>query len=228
MKLTLFLLVSLAVTANAYSKDLTQHISNGTIFVGGSKASKQILIKQANKTSQLTNFSNWENIQELYVSPDKHYLIAYHRADKEKFYKITLYDLNRRISVATTAPGVACLDIKWLDNKILFISGATGIGTIVYVYNYNLKKQFDLVVGYLYIDTEHAVSFTYPVYAANDGQFTMYSLKTGEKGKSFDFKQKIKEGYILDSAKNIRGKTYKFVLWTLKTHKKVIIEKTLD
>ncbi len=228
MRIMLAVLLFTGFFADACANNLEIPFSKGKVYVAGSKGSIQLFVHQSNNTYQLSHYSRWETIDKLFVSPDDKYLLVYHRANKEKNYLVTLYELKSRVVIGNAAPGLACNDVKWFHGKILFISGATGSGTFVLAYNYKLKKLFDMNVGYLFIDTKNEICFSYPVYSADDGIFTLYSLDTGEKKSSFDFKEKIKEGYILDSVKNNSDKTYNFVLWTLETHKKVTVLKRFD
>lgn len=228
MRILLVMCALAIVSTNAYSRELVTHIDDGTIYVSKNKASIQIYINQHNKVHQLSNFSNWEKIESLFVSPNKKYLIAYHKADKKSHYRVTLFDIDKRVAIADTAPGMACDDIQWFKDRILFITGTTGGGTIVYVYNYNLKKLFDMGGGRLFIDVKNGISFSYPTYSADDGMFTEYDLNTGAKIRDFNFKKEVGEGYICDSVSPIGERTYQLVLWTLSTHKHITVKETFD
>lgn len=228
MRIVLVLVFLTTFTANGYSQELAYQIADGYVYVGGSKASRQVFIAQNDSTYRLSNYANWENIDELFVSPDKNYLIVYHRADKERFYRITLYDLQERIAVATTAPGMACHDLKWFADKILFISGWTGLGTFVFVYNYNLVKLFNMRGDRLFIDAENAICFSYPVNGFQDGIFTEYDLGTGAAIGDFDFGEEANDNYVCRSVSFVGNRTYQFDLWTLETHKTITVKKSFD
>ena len=42
--------------------------------------------------NQITNFKNWELIQDFYISPDNKKMLVYHRPDKAKAFRMTLYN----------------------------------------------------------------------------------------------------------------------------------------
>lgn len=207
---------------------LAYPINNGTVFVSGKKSSKQIFIKTNDALFQLSKFANWENIQSLYISPNEKYLIAYHRADKDNYYRITLYDLDLRIRLAETAPGMACFGIKWFIDNILFFTGTSGSGTSLFGYDYNLTKLFDINGPKFYIDLEEGICFSYPVYSAENGVFTVYDINNGAIKMKFDYGMQTNEDYVCDSVVFKGKRTYQLVLKTLKTNRNITVEKTFE
>jgi hypothetical protein len=228
LRILIILFSLIMFSVSAFSNELTFPIENGTVYVGGKSYSKQVFINQNNKQHQLSNFANWENISSLYVSPNKKFLIVYHKADKERSYRITLYDIEKRALLADARPGMACYDIQWFNNKILFITGTSGSGTIVYVYDYNLEKMFSISDYRLFIDVEDGTCFSYPGLSIENGLFTEYDLASGIELTTFDFKTEVNGDYICESISKIGKKTYQLVLLMYEMNKKIKVIKTFD
>ena len=57
--------------------------------IDGKPYNKQIYDENNN---QITNFKNWELIQDFYISPDNKKMLVYHRPDKAKAFRMTLYN----------------------------------------------------------------------------------------------------------------------------------------
>ncbi len=94
--------------------------------IDGKSYSKQIYDEYNN---QITNFKNWELIQDFYISPDNKKMLVYHRPDKEKAFLMTLYDLESKKIIAECEPGWACHDIKWTKDFLIKVWGTSGGGT---------------------------------------------------------------------------------------------------
>jgi WD40 repeat protein len=227
MRIIVVIALILGHSTNLFSQGLEHTTDNGTVYVGGKSHSKQIFTDQNGTTYKLSNFKNWENIRDLYLSPDQKYLIVYHRADKERFHRITLYNLTTLETTSNTAPGMNCRGVKWLSDRILFITGTTGSGTIIFAYDYKLTKLFKTGGGRLYIDIENTIFIRYPTFSADDGIFSVFNLKTGDKVSEFNFYEAVKENYICMSVSYLGDGTYQFVLQTLETSKTATVTKFL-
>ena len=94
--------------------------------IDGKSYSKQIYDENNN---QITNFKNWELIQDFYISPDNKKMLVYHRPDKAKAFLMTLYDLESKKIIAECEPGWACHDIKWTKDFLIKVWGTSGGGT---------------------------------------------------------------------------------------------------
>lgn len=57
--------------------------------IDGKPYNKQIYDENNN---QITNFKNRELIQDFYISPDNKKMLVYHRPDKAKAFRMTLYN----------------------------------------------------------------------------------------------------------------------------------------
>lgn len=78
--------------------------------IDGKSYSKQIYDENNNR---ITNFKNWELVQDFYISPDNKKMLVYHRPNKAKAFLMTLYDLKTNKIIAECEPGWACQDVKW-------------------------------------------------------------------------------------------------------------------
>jgi len=84
--------------------------------IDGKLYNKQIYDENNN---QITNFKNWELIQDFYISPDNKKMLVYHRPDKAKAFLMTLYNLKTKKIIAECEPGWACDDVKWTKNYLI-------------------------------------------------------------------------------------------------------------
>ena len=93
--------------------------------IDGKLYNKQIYDENNN---QITNFKNWELIQDFYISPDNKKMLVYHRPDKAKAFLMTLYNLKTKKIIAECEPGWACDDVKWTKNYLIKVWGTSGGG----------------------------------------------------------------------------------------------------
>lgn len=107
--------------------------------IDGKSYSKQIYDENSN---QITNFKNWELIQDFYISPDNKKMLVYHRPDKAKAFLMTLYDLESKKIIAECEPGWACDDIKWTKDFLIKVWGTSGGGTR---FEYRSYKDLSIV-----------------------------------------------------------------------------------
>ncbi len=107
--------------------------------IDGKSYSKQIYDENNN---QITNFKNWELIQDFYISPDNKKMLVYHRPDKAKAFLMTLYDLESKKIIAECEPGWACHDIKWTKDFLIKVWGTSGGGTR---FEYRSYKDLSIV-----------------------------------------------------------------------------------
>lgn len=107
--------------------------------IDGKSYSKQIYDENNN---QITNFKNWELIQDFYISPDNKKMLVYHKPDKAKAYLMTLYDLEPIQIIAECEPGWACHDIKWTKDFLIKVWGTSGGGTR---FEYRSYKDLSIV-----------------------------------------------------------------------------------
>ena len=93
--------------------------------IDGKPYNKQIYDENNN---QITNFKNWELIQDFYISPDNKKMLVYHRPDKAKAFLMTLYNLETQKIIAECEPGWACHDVKWTKNYLIKVWSTSGGG----------------------------------------------------------------------------------------------------
>jgi len=162
----------------------------------------------------------------MYVSPNQKYVIVYHRADKEKFCRLTLYDIEKKLELADTAPGMQCDNIMWFKYMILFVTGTSG-GETVRAYNYNLISLYEICSPpQIYINLEEGICFSYPIFSAEDGVFTRYDLNNGDVLEEFDYMARVHVNYVCRSVKYKGNRTYQFELETFDPDSIVTVSKT--
>ncbi|AAS70177.1 hypothetical protein GS518_07870 [Leptospira interrogans] len=181
---------------------------DGEIVVNGKAYNRQIYFRH----KKLSHFANWENIEKLFLSPDKKSLVVYHRADKEKFYRLTLFRFETRnhTLVRSIQPGMACHDLFWYRDKIIFKTGTTGGGTYLTYYDKNLKKINEINSYHFYVDRSLGIALASPVYGPDDGKFWIYSLYSGKIIETFDYKKEMNENYTITDLKKIGA--HKFMI----------------
>jgi len=107
--------------------------------IDGKSYSKQIYDENNNR---ITNFKNWELIQDFYISPDNKKMLVYHRPNKAKAFLMTLYDLKTNKIIAECEPGWACQDVKWTKDYLIKVWGTSGGGTR---FEYRSYKNLSIV-----------------------------------------------------------------------------------
>ncbi|WP_235596795.1 hypothetical protein [Leptospira alstonii] len=183
---------------------------DGEIVVKGKAYNRQIYFKHGKITRKLSHFANWENLDKLFLSPDKKELVVYHRADKEKFYRLTLFRLEKRnqTSIRSIRPGMACHNLFWYKDKIIFETGTTGGGTYLTYYDKNLKKINEINSYNFYIDPSLGIALGQPVHGPDDGKFWIYSLHSGKVIETFDYKKEMNGLYQVTDLKKIDDRRF--------------------
>ena len=165
---------------------------------------------------QITNFKNWERIDGLYVSPDNTKMLVWHRPDKAKAYLITLYDLQTNSIIAECEPGMACFEVVWTKNYLIYVWATTGGGTRFQYRNYNTLAVEKSISAYFPFEDEEEnilidASF---YYCENDISFYDFSngnlLKTINLIDVLEQKGIYTSGTSVTDIKKVGTKKYKF------------------
>ncbi len=162
--------------------------------IDGKSYSKQIYDENNN---QITNFKNWELIQDFYISPDNKKMLVYHRPDKAKAFLMTLYDLESKKIIAECEPGWACDDIKWTKDFLIKVWGTSGGGTRFEYRRYEDLSIVRVVTSYIpFKDVEDNVLIDPDSMMR---KIVFYNYADGTELKTFDCIKELEEKNIYAS-----------------------------
>ena len=151
--------------------------------IDGKSYNKQIF---DDKNNQITNFANWELIQDFYVSPDETKMLVYHRPDKAKAFLITLYNLQTKKIIAEVEPGWGCYGIQWTKDYLIYIWRTSGGGVRYEYRDYETLAIEKVVQSYLFfqdLEENLLIDIKYFTAGLRDG-IIAYNYSDGTKLKS--------------------------------------------
>ncbi|MDD5928501.1 MAG: hypothetical protein PUC37_01735 [Spirochaetales bacterium] len=159
-----------------------EHDKDQKYRIDGKSYNKQIF---DDKNNQITNFANWELIQDFYVSPDETKMLVYHRPDKAKAFLITLYNLQTKKIIAEVEPGWRCYGIRWTKDYLIYIWGTSGGGERYEYRDYETLAIEKVVQSYLFFeDLEENLLIDTKYYRPSANGITFYNYSDGTKLKS--------------------------------------------
>lgn len=204
---TIFVSLLVLCPAAVYSQEAGSGDS-GKVTVKGPSYNRQVYAKTNQVNVRVTNFEKWELIESLFVSPDNIKLLVYHKPDKGRYFKISLYDLEKNKLIAEAEPGWHCDNVRWTDNYIIYEWGTSGGGDRLEYRDYSLKLVRVISSYRWFFDVNSDVIIGLPIFSAEDGKIHSYKYSDGTQIQTTNFTNRLGELYICRECKKIGKKQY--------------------
>ena len=199
------LLVVLAILvfnfSYAQNKDVRIELHNRALY--------DVYVTKNGKDYNLTNFAQWENIEDLKISFDKKYFFFRHKPAKGKSYRLALYNFKNLNKFVEMTPGFGGV-FEWNGlNQIIHTWGCGTNCTNLRIYDINLKKIFfSLSSGGFKLSPKKDIVIQYSM---RGNKFWLFDLRTLKNG--------ILKGFAGTIGSTSIGNKLKYDLWSLEFHK---------